>query len=60
MKIDKTELLYWADGKIKPDWLCDVLMEIINEEKDRKKMEQLKTEIKVAYNDSKIARGKYE
>ena len=55
-KINKEEFYYWLDHEeAKPDWLVDVMFSIINEEDNQQSMSSLRSEIKQAFKDSKVA-----
>ena len=55
-KISKEEFYYWLDNEeVKPDWLVDVMFSIINEEDNQQSMSNLRSEIKQAFKDSKVA-----
>ena len=57
-KISKEEFYYWLDCDIeglKPKWLIDVMFSIINEEDNQQSMSNLRSEIKQAFKDSKVA-----
>ena len=55
-KISKEEFYYWLDHEeAKPDWLVDVMFSIINEEDNQQSMSSLRSEIKQAFKDSKVA-----
>ena len=56
MKIDKEEFFYWIDyEQLKPEWLVDVMLLIINEEGNQQSMSDLRSEIKRAFKESKEA-----
>ena len=56
MKIDKEEFFYWIDyEQLKPEWLVDVMLSIINEEGNQQSMSNLRSEIKRASKESKEA-----
>ena len=55
-KISNEEFYYWLDHEeVKPDWLVDVMFSIINEEDNQQSMSNLRSEIKQAFKDSKVA-----
>ena len=55
-KISKEEFYYWLDHEeVKPDWLVDVMFSIINEEDNQQSMSNLRSELKQAFKDSKVA-----
>ena len=57
-KISKEEFYYWLDCDIeclKPKWLIDVMFSMINQEDDQQSMSDLRSEIKQAFKDSKLA-----
>ena len=55
-KITEQEFCYWVDyEQLKPEWLVDVMLSIINEEGNQQSMSDLRSEIKQAFKDSKEA-----
>ena len=57
-KISKEVFYYWLDCDIeglKPKWLIDVMFSMINQEDDQQSMSDLRSEIKQAFKDSKLA-----
>jgi len=55
-KISKEEFFYWVDyEQLKPEWLVDVMISIINEESNQQSMSDLRSEIKQASKESKEA-----
>ena len=55
-KITEQEFYYWIDyEQLKPEWLTDVMLSIINEEHNQQSMSDLRSEIKLAFENSKEA-----
>ena len=54
--VRKEEFFYWLGREcLEPSWLTDVMIDIINEKEDQQSMGELRSEIKLAFKDSKEA-----
>jgi len=56
--ISKEEFFYWLDQEdLKPSWLYDIMILMVNGEYNQESMNDLRSEIKQAFKDSEAANG---